>query len=146
MIVVRLPRFTRQWFALPFRFLGLDQIVRVNAYHPSQRGFTLRLHVAGVGGDLQKRLCSVLHTPDDYGTNIDRIADGIIDLERSTFQRLQAARDLVLGVERIDPPKTRPVLGADVASEQQADQAFVGLKHDEALEDADSEEDGDDDR
>ena len=72
----------------------IDQIVRVNAYHPSQRGFTLRLHVAGVGGDLQKRLCSVLHTPDDYRTNIDRIADGIIDLERSTFQRLQAARDL----------------------------------------------------
>ena len=105
-------------FALPHRFLGLDQIVRVHARHPPQGGFALRLHVVGVGADLQKRLCGVLHSPDDYRTNINRIADSIIDLKRPTLQCLQTARDFPLGIERIDPPKTRPVFSADVASEQ----------------------------
>ena len=57
-------------------------------------------------------------TPDDDRTNIDRVTDGIIDLEWATLQRLQTARDYFLGIERIDPPKARPVFSADVTSEQ----------------------------
>ena len=65
------------------RFLGLDLIVRVHAHHPPQGGFALCLHVTGVGHDLQKRLCGILHTPDDDRTDIDRVTDSIIDLERA---------------------------------------------------------------
>src|SRR6516162_9283349 len=81
-------------------------------------GFALGLHVVGVGADLQKRLCGVLHTPDDNRTNINWIADSVIDLKRAALQCLQTARDFPLGIERIDPPKTRPVFSADVAPEQ----------------------------
>src|SRR5262249_11323430 len=53
---------------------------------------------------------------------------------RSAFQRLETARDLALGIEWIDPPETRPLLGADVPPEQEAHQALVGLQHNQSPE------------
>ena len=118
---VRPLRFARRPFALPDRVLGLDLVIGVHARHPSQRGFALGFDIVCVGADLQERLCGVLHAPDDHRANIDRVAGRIVDLEWAGLQRFEPARNLGLRVERVDPPKPRPVFSADIASEQQAD-------------------------
>src|SRR5262249_50606506 len=128
-------------FALPSRLRGRAVVVGVAASHPPQGGFALRFHVVGVGADLQKRLCGILHTPDDDRTNVDRITDRIIDLERAALQCLQPTQDLALGIERIDPPKTRPVFSTDVAPEQKTNKALVRLNRDEPQQYGDGEDD-----
>ena len=103
---------------MPDGFFGFNMIIRVRARDPSQSRFALCLDVVLVGGDLQQGLGSILDAPHDYGTDVYWIANRVVHLERPAFQRLQSTRDLLLRIERIDPPKAGVVFGADVATEQ----------------------------
>src|SRR5215470_17203175 len=97
--------------------------------HPPQGGFALRFDVVLVGADLKHRLGSILHPPHDHSADVNWIAHRIVDLERTTFQRFQSTRHLLLRIERIDPPEPWAVLRAHIAAEQQTDEAFVWLEH-----------------
>src|SRR5208282_2569043 len=75
----------------------LAVIVAVATRQMPQRRLALRLDILLVIIYVERRLCRVLHPPDDDGGDFDRVAALVVDLELLPVERARPQGDLVPG-------------------------------------------------
>ncbi len=104
-------------------------------------------HEVLIALDVEDGLGRIDDVPDDDGGDLDRVAQGVVDLDRLAVEVEDAQGHLLLDDEGIGPEEAGRPGGADVLAEEGEDLGLVGVDEEEAAEgheDEDASEDGDD--
>ena len=91
-------------------------------------------HEVLVAVDVEQGLGRVDDVPDDDGGDLDRVAQGVVDLDRLAVEVEDAQGHLLLDDEGIGPEEARVLGAADVLAEEGEDLGLVRVDEEEAAE------------